>query len=126
MTTQLTEDTFSLHTGPLVMLGEHFLRERPKRLILANHLGDIRLHKQRKRLPRHLLRSWSRAHSNTMGGRTEPAGSGNLQRLPGLEREAVRWDGDLGELPPRVWMYRPDAGEGALTGRTFPSGSCPK
>ena len=71
-------ETFSLHTSSLVMLGEHFLRERPKRLILANHLGDIRLHKQCKCLPRHILRSRSRADSNTMRGRTELARGGNL------------------------------------------------
>ena len=105
MTKQFTEesictDSFSLHTTPLVMLRENFLREGPKRLILANHLGDIRLHKQRESLPRHALHSWSRADSDTVRSRTEPARSGDLQCLPRLKREAVRWDRNLYELPP--------------------------
>ena len=88
-----------LHTSSLVMLREHFLREGPKGLILADHLGDIRLHKQRKSLPRYTLHSWSRADSNTVRGRTEPARSGNLQCLPSLKRKAVGWDRYLYELP---------------------------
>ena len=71
------------------MFGEHFLREGAKRLILTNHLGDIRLHKQRKCFPGHILRPWSCADADTMGGRTELARGGNLQCLAGLEREAV-------------------------------------
>src|SRR5258706_4074497 len=105
MTTQFTEESvctesFSLHTSPLVMLREHFLREGPKRLILANHLGDIRLHKQRISLPRYTLHPWSRADSNTVRSRTELARSGDLQCLPCLKREAVRWNRYLYELPP--------------------------
>ena len=105
MTTQFTEEgvcteSISLHPSPLVMLREHFLREGPKRFILANHLGDIRLHKQRKSLPRHTLHPWSRADSNTVRSCTEPARSGDLQCLPSLKREAVGWDRYLYELPP--------------------------
>ena len=91
---------FSLHTTPLVMLGEHFLRKRAKRLILTNHLGDIRLHKQRKSLSRHILRPRCRADPDTMRGRAQFARSGDLQCLPGLEREAGRRDGDLRERAP--------------------------
>lgn len=102
MTIQFTEEAvhikvLSSHTSPLVMLREHFLRERAKRLILTNHLGDIRLHKQRKGLPRHILRAWSCADADTMRGGTQSARGGNLQRLAGLEREAVGRDRDLCE-----------------------------
>ena len=87
----------SSHTSSLVMLREHFLRERAKRLILTDHLGDIRLHKQRKGLSRHILRPGSCADPDTMGGGPQSPRGGNLQRLAGLEREAIGRDRDLCE-----------------------------
>ena len=80
------------------MRREHFLRERSKRLILTNHLRDIRLHKQRKSLSRNIPRSWSRSDPDTVTGHTEPARGRNYQRLPELERNTVWRNRYLREL----------------------------